>query len=133
MTVQEAARMLGVSKGMVLQPVKTYLYRHFNSHGILLYVGISLNAITRFSEHRSSSKWSSQIASMTIEQFSSHAEAYDAETQAIRTEHPRHNISKTTKQKIKLKSLSISMKPKRSLLDVFHSLGITPKLRNDHE
>ena len=120
MNVKQAAQVLGV---------ETCLYRHFDSQNNLLYVGISINAIVRFSEHRASSKWSSQIATMTVERFSSHEEAYNAETQAIRLEHPKHNISKTGKGKIKLKPVTISMKPKMSLLEFFHSVRIKPKLK----
>lgn len=68
----------------------TELYRHFDSNGCLLYVGISLSTLKRTYEHKKSPWWL-QVASISIERFSSRKEALAAEREAIRLEKPRHN------------------------------------------
>lgn len=70
---------------------KTALYRHFDADHSLLYVGISLNAISRLEQHKAAS-WSGDIASVEIEYFQTRQEAADAERQAIKAERPRWNI-----------------------------------------
>jgi predicted GIY-YIG superfamily endonuclease len=67
------------------------LYRHFDKDGILLYVGISLSAIHRLSQHRTSSSWVASIESVRIEKFETRKDAVDAEKSAIISEHPKHN------------------------------------------
>ena len=70
------------------------LYRHFNSEGQLLYVGISLSAVARLSQHKNSdgSCWYDDVASMTIENHSDRYELEQAEKQAIKDEKPLHNV-----------------------------------------
>ena len=70
--------------------MKTDLYRHFNADGVLLYVGVSLSAIERLIGHRGS-KWSHEIANVTVEPFRSRNAALAAETKAIRIEKPLYN------------------------------------------
>jgi predicted GIY-YIG superfamily endonuclease len=71
----------------------TYLYRHFDAEGKLLYVGISLSAIGRLAQHKTASAWFDDIRNVTIEKFATRSEALDAETKAIKEEKPLHNIS----------------------------------------
>ena len=73
-----------------------YLYRHFAADDTLLYVGISLSAVYRLSQHRQTSSWFSEIVRVSIEKFPSRVEALQAETKAIQTEKPKHNIAKRT-------------------------------------
>jgi len=68
----------------------TALYRHFNAAGELLYVGISLSAINRLSQHKSSG-WSGEIIKVEIEHFESRMLAKDAEEKAIKLEKPKYN------------------------------------------
>jgi excinuclease UvrABC nuclease subunit len=70
----------------------TNLYRHYNTTGILLYVGISISAIKRLSEHAVQSRWFNQIAVIKIEKFETRKEAQLAEKQAIERENPLFNI-----------------------------------------
>jgi hypothetical protein len=70
---------------------KTALYRHFDDVGRLLYVGISLNAVTRMSQHKHSARWFDNIASVTVEWLDSRDAALAAELRAIREESPIHN------------------------------------------
>lgn len=72
--------------------MRTDLYRHFDEHGNLLYVGISVTAVVRFSQHRVSAQWYDAIRTMTIEKFNTREEAYKAEQLAIENEKPLFNI-----------------------------------------
>jgi hypothetical protein len=74
-----------------LKSRKTALYRHFDSGGGLLYAGISLNAVTRLADHRTSD-WFDQIAHVEIEQYPDRETALAAEREVIRTEKPAYNI-----------------------------------------
>ncbi len=70
-----------------------HLYRHFDSKGVLLYVGISLSAIERLRRHRQSkSHWANSISNVTIESFPSRESVMRAESNAVRSERPLHNI-----------------------------------------
>lgn len=75
------------------QPVRTALYRHFGADGVLLYVGISLNAIARQAAHAMQAHWHQDIARISIEWFESREAALAEELRAIRSEKPRHNIA----------------------------------------
>jgi len=70
----------------------TQLYRHFDAQGQLLYVGISLSAVARLTQHRNSSDWYSQISRVEIQRFDTRSEAEGAEWEAIQKEKPIHNI-----------------------------------------
>lgn len=70
----------------------THLYRHFDAEGALLYVGISLSAVNRLSQHKDCSHWFDDIARVDIETFPSRHEALRAEKAAILAENPRHNL-----------------------------------------
>lgn len=70
---------------------KTALYRHFDENGDLLYVGISISAVQRLSQHRSSSPWFEQIAKVDIEWHPTREAALRAEREAIISERPRYN------------------------------------------
>jgi hypothetical protein len=71
--------------------VPTKLYRHFDTAGTLLYVGISNSAVARLGQHEKDKLWHDDIASMTIETFGTRKEAEQAERDAIRAEKPLHN------------------------------------------
>jgi DNA-binding XRE family transcriptional regulator/predicted GIY-YIG superfamily endonuclease len=70
----------------------TALYRHFDSDGRLLYVGIALNVFRRTREHESSS-WFASIQRIEVEHFSSRKDAEAAERAAIKNEKPVYNES----------------------------------------
>jgi hypothetical protein len=44
--------------------MKTSLYRHFDADGVLLYVGVSLWAVSRLTQHRHGSRWFHKIANV---------------------------------------------------------------------
>lgn len=70
--------------------IRTALYRHYNEMGELLYVGISLSAINRLSQHKTSG-WFIEIAKVDIEQFETRMLALNAEETAIKKEKPKYN------------------------------------------
>jgi hypothetical protein len=70
----------------------TALYRHFNSDGTLLYVGISIHPTYRTYEHSKQSPWFNDISFITIERFETRLLALKAETVAIKEEKPLHNV-----------------------------------------
>jgi hypothetical protein len=70
--------------------VSHHVYRHYNSCGELLYVGISLCAIARLKQH-SKSKWFDEITKVEIEYCCSREYAQFVESMAIQLESPRHN------------------------------------------
>lgn len=74
-----------------MQDERTCLYRHFNSNGELLYVGISLDFVRRLQQHMIGSCWSEDIFLVTVTWFSTLAEAIEAEKAAIVEERPKWN------------------------------------------
>jgi excinuclease UvrABC nuclease subunit len=70
----------------------TYLYRHFDENNNLLYVGISLNAINRLSQHKNNAKWYPKISYIKIEKYENRIDAMEAERLAIIKEKPSYNI-----------------------------------------
>lgn len=77
----------------------TNLYRHFDSAGRLLYVGIAKNALARLSGHKVTASWFSEIASVTVEHFSRRRDAERAERKAIREEGPLFNTVRYPRKK----------------------------------
>lgn len=75
-----------------IQNTPTQLYRHFDTKGLLLYVGISLRAIHRQHEHAKSKDWFAKIANITIEEFPDRDSAIEAEKKAIIHERPLYNV-----------------------------------------
>lgn len=67
------------------------LYRHFNTDGVLLYVGMTSAPAQRMTHHASNSAWGREVATVTLEWFDSKQEALEAERVAIETEAPRNN------------------------------------------
>lgn len=72
--------------------MRTSLYRHFNSAGELLYVGVSLSALNRLGQHADHSEWFKAISRVSIEHFETRHQALEAERCAIIKERPKHNI-----------------------------------------
>jgi hypothetical protein len=71
----------------------THLYRYFDQDGNLLYVGISISALLRHLQHRTSSHWFHKANNMTWETYETRAEAAVAEIDAIKAERPLYNIA----------------------------------------
>lgn len=100
-------------------PVPTQLYRHYDAEGRLLYVGISLSAVVRLQKHNFDAHWSRNIARMDIEHFPSRDAALEAESMAIQSEKPLHNIYQMKRPPPK--------PPKPTLDDFFRRKGFRPR------
>lgn len=70
---------------------KTALYRHFDTTGRLLYVGISISAGTRTEQHRRASAWFEDVTRIEIQWHPNRAAAEAAEWKAIKNEKPLYN------------------------------------------
>lgn len=68
----------------------SFLYRLFDQHDKLLYVGIATNPKDRWQSHYAK-EWWSQVARKTVEWHDTRQGAEQAEAKAISDEHPRHN------------------------------------------
>lgn len=68
------------------------LYRHFNNKNELLYVGISLSAVARLSQHKKHANWFNTITRVEIETFDTRMQVVKAEKIAIKAERPLYNI-----------------------------------------
>lgn len=78
------------------------LYRHFDTYGRLLYIGISNSALTRLSQHRRDKDWYEDIAKMTITNYPSRNELLLAEKEAIVSEKPLYNKQHNTTSDAKI-------------------------------
>jgi hypothetical protein len=115
----------------------TYLYRHYNEKGVLLYVGISLSVTYRLSQHKQNSHWFKDIAKVKIEQFPNREAALEGERQAITKENPKHNIMRPAVKPVKVEPLKpkelsredlmkriVQFNPTYSLHEVGDCLGV---------
>lgn len=87
---QEAARKAARE---VADARPTALYRLRDSHGDLLYVGISATPPQRWAKHAAEKEWWPEVADLSLEWFGSKTAALAMEAHAIRTEKPRHNVT----------------------------------------
>ncbi len=71
---------------------KHKLYRHFNSAGDLLYIGISVSFFARLKKHQQCAAWWDDIELIRIEHYETREACAEAEFKAIRDEKPLHNI-----------------------------------------
>lgn len=95
LTIQQAgkyavniSRVLGVEKH---NAGRTALYRHFDSDGMLLYIGIAKDPGKRSEQHGYHSRWWRFVADTTVEWFATRDRAEAAEREAINSERPVFN------------------------------------------
>lgn len=74
------------------------LYRHYDSDGALLYVGISTSPDDRHKQHERNSKWFKFVAATDVEWLDSSDAARAAERLAIEDESPLFNRTHNTKR-----------------------------------
>lgn len=72
---------------------RTALYRHFDSDGRLLYIGIASDPETRRKQHQRNSRWARLSDDMAVEWFTTRGEAEAAERAAIASERPIFNTT----------------------------------------
>lgn len=70
-----------------------HLYRHFDAAGVLLYVGVSINALTRLAAHKQHAHWFWRIAKVEVTNWKTREASLQAEKKAIQTERPLFNIT----------------------------------------
>src|SRR5439155_16381519 len=68
-----------------------YLYRFFDKHGTLLYIGISNNPHHRWDAHAGDKPWWREVADQTCERAGDIDDALAVEEDAIHRERPRYN------------------------------------------
>jgi predicted GIY-YIG superfamily endonuclease len=73
-------------------PVRTAIYRLHDQSGVLLYVGVTDKPKRRWPQHAADKPWWPDVASRSLSWFPSRDLALDAESRAIRTEKPLHNV-----------------------------------------
>ncbi|WP_448679960.1 GIY-YIG nuclease family protein [Pseudomonas nicosulfuronedens] len=121
-------------------PKPGFLYRHFDADGALLYVGISLNAISRLAQHKDHAHWFQLIARVEIEQHPSREAAIQAEKIAITKENPRHNLVRPAPPKQSrgaqassenLISRLVSFNPTYSIKQIAEFLGVRSSKVNE--
>lgn len=76
-------------------PERTALYRLYDVHGALLYVGIAADPERRWLQHSGDKVWWPAVTRRDTEWFSTRPEAAAAEVTAIRSERPCHNEAHT--------------------------------------
>ena len=74
---------------------RTALYRLYGRDGALLYVGVTDNISRRFWDHSRNKSWWRDVDGKMIWFYDDRAEAEDAETAAIDSEDPVHNVKGT--------------------------------------
>lgn len=67
------------------------LYRYFDADGLLLYVGIAFNPVSRLERHSIDDNWFREIKTITVETFNSRNIALKMEEAAIKREKPKYN------------------------------------------
>jgi GIY-YIG catalytic domain len=67
------------------------VYRLYDAGGALLYIGATSEPGRRFSQHKGTKPWWSDVARHTIEWHETEQDALTAEAGAILAEHPLHN------------------------------------------
>lgn len=69
------------------------LYRFYSQPGELLYVGITNNPPSRFVQHRTQKDWWTEVSRIDLQSFSTRDDLAAAEREAIKSEHPRYNVT----------------------------------------
>lgn len=106
-------------RGSKKQTPAHILYRFFNADGELLYIGVTQDPTARFKSHQHDKSWFSEVATSTMEHFTSRQELMAAELAAIQRESPRHNIAGTWQPKPPPKSEMRLRKARAQVQSVF--------------
>lgn len=90
--------------------MKTYLYKLYSSTDDLLYVGIAGNIDQRLSNHKAVKTWWTEVDHIELRLFDFREQADQAETECIRTDHPKYN--EVLKPPYKIEKLEAVLRPK---------------------
>ena len=72
--------------------MSSYVYRYFDIHGELLYIGLADNPESRLAQHQAEKAWADQIARWETVEYPTRGEAAAAERAAIVGEQPKYNV-----------------------------------------
>ncbi len=86
----------------------TQLYRFYSQNGTLLYVGISISAVSRYGHHKLNGDWWLQVSKMEIVNYPTRAMAEEAETAAIVKERPLFNKNHSTFKSEEERTMAVS-------------------------
>ena len=102
----------------------------FDADDRLLYVGISLSAVLRFTQHKATARWHKDVVTIKIEKHPTRAAALQAEADPIRTEKPVHNIACAGPKPRNRRSVRVATKEaQHDVRAAFALLGLKPKER----
>jgi predicted GIY-YIG superfamily endonuclease len=95
------------------------VYRFFDAHDELLYIGSTISLPRRVVEHNKGQSWWREVDRATVVHYDSEGAARGAERDAIRAEGPKFNTAQKRRVKKGSKRMSISMPPvvMREILD----------------
>ena len=68
------------------------LYRFYDAGGTLLYVGVTLNPVSRWKQHSKDKPWWADVADIKVERHDDRRAVLAAERDAIIRERPRYNV-----------------------------------------
>jgi predicted GIY-YIG superfamily endonuclease len=71
---------------------RTALYRFYDAHGMLLYIGITNSPGRRWQQHMEEKPWYPQVRHQAVTWYGSERQARRVETRAIRAERPKFNV-----------------------------------------
>jgi len=80
-----------VPEAEITEESASAVYRLYDAHGDLLYIGVTDNLKGRFNQHRQERPWWGEVARKTAAWYASRADALAAGAHAIASESPRHN------------------------------------------
>lgn len=72
---------------------KAFVYKCFDSAGVLIYVGQSKSVMARLSQHQYLAEWFSAVQKIEAEAYESAKEAKEAEALLIRGHRPKFNVA----------------------------------------
>lgn len=77
---------------MMLEERSTYLYKHWNYDGVVIYVGITANPEQRLYNHKRNASWFKEVSQVSFKKFSNRLMARTAERYSIKTDKPAYNL-----------------------------------------
>jgi hypothetical protein len=104
-------------------PGRTALYRLFDQHGCLLYIGISHKPDVRWGQHSEQKPWWPAVDRRVVEWHETRAAAEKAEVAAIAAEKPLHNKAGTPAFKVSPVAGKTPTRPIRVDLDTWAEFG----------
>jgi predicted GIY-YIG superfamily endonuclease len=74
---------------------QTAVYRLYDADEVLLYVGVTKNFEARRQQHKATRPWWPRVKRPVVDLYDDEQEALQVELDAIKREHPVHNVAQT--------------------------------------